>query len=93
MGPRTAVVYRTSKHVRIALAGLVFAVIVLAIGLGLILALVLSLKAQRDHAAAERQAAINQSLCSVIDQFPPGLNSTLDQVRAQLHCPPVQESP
>jgi sensor domain CHASE-containing protein len=88
MGPRTAIVYRTSRHVRIALGGLTFAVVALGVGLALVLSLLLSLKAARDREAVDRQAAINQNLCQIVTQFPDGVNATLDRVRSQLHCPP-----
>jgi hypothetical protein len=88
MGPRTAVVYRTSKHVRIALVGLTAAVLILAVTIAFVVALLLELKQARDHEAEDRQHAINQNLCQVINQFPDGLNTELDHVRVQLHCPP-----
>lgn len=91
LGPRTVIVARTSKHVRIALALLAFAVVVLASMVALLVLWVADLKNTRDHEAAARQAAINSTFCQVLAELP--ANPALDRIRVQLHCPPTGVAP
>lgn len=71
--------------VRVMLGALVFAVVGLAITVGILVGWVLTLRAQRLHAAAEQQHQIDLTFCSVLAQLPAN-SPPLDVIRHQRHC-------
>lgn len=75
---------RGNRIVTIALAvGLILCVTAICV----LFAFVLSLKDARDREVNERTRAIDEALCSVLDDFH-RQSPDLTRVRADLHCPP-----